>query len=112
MNNVFYSLIVLFSASCSFGLDKELDFHTAKKLIDHHQVEGLIDSSFLLKSNAYDVVSDNGNYLFALNAWGDDFNGWIWSPDTHLNVIHMHFGRFYVRDVGERVGKWTKVYGK
>ena len=105
-----FSIILL--KSCSIGFDNELDLEYAQRLINHHQSTGVIDSTLLKKSNAYYVVPQYDKYLFVLNEFSNDFNGWTWMQDTTANLIDLKLERFVIKQTVKKQGHWTKVIGK
>lgn len=99
-------------ASCGLGLTEELNKQKAEELIAIHKKTGIIDSSLITKSNSRRVVEKNGIYLFVVNSFKGDFNGWVYSDENLNNYDTLKFDHFYTLDSDESEGKWTKVYGK
>jgi len=87
-------IILLCLVSCDFGLSEELNKSKAEELILSHKNTGVIDRILITESNVHSVVEKNGIYLFVVNSFNGDFNG------------------YYNLHSEKSEGKWTKVYGK
>lgn len=66
----------------------------------------------LKKCNAEQVIYNKSNYLFIINSFNGDYNGYIYSKNTQSSIKNMKFGNYYVVRHEETIDNWTKVYGK
>lgn len=108
----FKYILLLMLGSCNFGLTEELDKSKAEALINSHIKTGELDSLLITESNAHSVIENNGVYLFVVNAFKGDFNGYIYSEKKLNNKDSLIFNHFYILEYEESEGKWTKIYGK
>ena len=109
-------LIIILSillTACSTGLNKEIDKEYAQRLINHHQSSGQIDSTLLEKSNSQKVEHNNySNYLFIINSFNGDFNGWVYTQDSTQKPKEIRFLNFYyIKTIIKKEGKWSQVTG-
>ena len=105
-------IFLLSLVSCDFGLSEELNKPKAEELILSHKNTGVIDSILTTESNAQRVVEKNGIYLFVVNSFNGDFNGYVYSEEKLDNFDTLKFNHFYTLHSDQSEGKWTKVYGK
>lgn len=105
-------ILLLLLVSCDFSLSEELNKPKAEKLILRHINSGVLDSILLIESNARRVVEKNGIYLFVVNSFNGDFNGYVYSEEKLFSYDTLKLNPFYVFHSDYTEGKWTKVYGK
>jgi len=105
-------IILLCLVSCDFGLSEELNKSKAEELILSHKNTGVIDRILITESNVHSVVEKNGIYLFVVNSFNGDFNGYVYSEEKLDNFDTLKFNHFYNLHSEKSEGKWTKVDGK
>ena len=105
-------IFLLCLVSCNFGLSDEFNKPKAEELIIGHLNTGLIDSILLSESNAQRIIEKNGVYLFVVNSFNGDFNGYVYSEPKLNNYDTLKFDHFHTLHSDKVEGKWTKVYGK
>lgn len=105
-------IVFLCLVSCDFGLSEELNKPKAEELIDSYENTGVFDSLLVSESNTHKVLEENGVYLFVVNSFKGDFNGYVYSEQKLDNFDTLIFDHFYTLHSDETEGKWTKVYGK
>lgn len=104
-------LIVVFSLnSCDFGLKQELDKECAENLIQERKDN--FNETEKKECNAQEVILVDGDYLFVVNSFNGDFNGYVYSKKTNPEFKKMRFDDFYISHHDNTEGLWTKVYGK
>lgn len=102
--------LVFLLVSCDFGLNHDLDKATAEKLI-HEKTENFSKTELEL-CNAQVVIFKNGDYLFVVNSFKGNFNGYIFSKHDNPDFMKMKFEDFYITNHEKSKDSWTKVYGK
>ncbi len=105
-------LMIPLVLSCDIGLSEDLNKTKGKELIDKHLSTGVLDGALLAESNAQKVIEANGDYLFVVNSFNGDFNGYLYSEKYPENTDTLKFNQFYVLHSENSIGKWTEVYGK
>src|SRR5687768_11098984 len=76
---------------CSLGLDKELDFEPAESVIEKFNDTGIVDSTLLEESGAHSFVENKGYYLFVVNAFKHNFNGWVYTKKPTDSLSNISF---------------------
>ena len=108
--DIIFTFLVLVNCSCSWGLKQEIDKEAAENLIQ----QGIqnFDQSQLERSNAQNVVFADSDYLFVINSFNGDFNGYVFSRKNKPDFKMMRFETFYITHHDNTENNWTKVYGK
>lgn len=98
--------------ACGSLFLNELDKEHAQELILNYKTEGTVDSTLLAKSNTHTFVTNDGNFLFVVNGFKGDFNGWVYSEKPELVNMEMKIGDFTIKEIKNVEEKWIEVYGK
>ncbi|MBL4754347.1 MAG: hypothetical protein JKY52_12235 [Flavobacteriales bacterium] len=111
MKCLIVTLAVLLTG-CDFGLKEDLNITKAELFITRYENTGKVDTLMLNHANADAFEVNRDHYLFVVNSFNGDFNGWVYSKNAASIPRSLKFQQFIIKQHDPTKGNWTKVYGK
>ena len=112
VSQFFLIFIILNSIGCDIPLNNKIDKVEAEKIIKKNLTPSNINQEQLDKCNVDQIIVSDSNYLFVVNSFNGDFNGYIFSLKNNSDFANVKFEQFYITSQEITKDNWTEVYGK